>query len=149
METLDLALIAVHVVAVVVWIGSLAAIGLVVSAPSGDDKTRGSIARRIYLKAAVPAFLLAFGAGLARLLRGWHESNVSSAGAVAGGYAKAHWMHAKLTAVLVVVALHHIVGARTRKMADNGASAGPAAMMVNVALLAAVAAIVFVVVRPF
>jgi putative membrane protein len=148
MEKLDLFIITVHVLAVVVWIGSLVGIGLVATA-EGDAKIRGTLARRIYQKAAVPAFVIAFGAGLFRLLRGWNEGYLSAFGTWMNGYSKSPWMHAKLTMALVIIALHHVVGGRTRKMANDGATAGPIGVMTWIITACAAAAVFFVIVRPF
>lgn len=136
----DQVTLAIHVLAVIVWIGALASITLVLTAPGsmGDSKIRGALARRIYLRAAVPAFLVAFVAGLTRLLHFWQSL-----------YAHAHWMHGKLTAALVVIGLHHVLGARARKMADDGADAGPAATLGAVALASAAVVVVLVVLKPF
>ena len=154
MEKLDLLVITLHVLAVVVWIGSLVGVGVVAtSAGEGSDaidvKVRGALARRIYQRASVPAFLIAFAAGLFRLLRGWGEGYVTVFGTWTNGYSKSPWMHAKLTAALVIIALHHIVGARTRKMAKDGAPAGPIAIMTWIIGACAAAAVFFVIVRPF
>jgi putative membrane protein len=134
-----LVLTASHVAALLVWIGSLAAIALVANAPDADAKIRGALARRVYLRAAVPGFVVAFVIGLVLLGTGWG----------AYGYAKAPWLHAKLTAALGVIALHHVVGARTRKMAEGGIEAGPIGVLVGVALLLAIAAAFLAIVRPF
>ena len=152
MEKLDLFIITLHVLAVVVWIGSLVGVGLVATAKGDAGATsnvRGTLARRIYQRAAVPAFVVAFGAGLFRLLRGWSEGYLSPLGTWTNGYSKSPWMHAKLTTALVIIALHHIVGARTRKMANDGATEGPIGAMTWVIGVCAAAAIFFVIFRPF
>ena len=148
MDALDPVLIAVHVVAVVLWIGAFAAIG-VVATGEGDVKVRGALARRIYTKVAVPAFLGAVAFGLFRLLRGWSGTSVDANGIVAGGYAKAPWMHVKLTLALIIVALHHVIGGRTRKMATNGAPPGPIGVLSIVLVVAAAGAVGMVILRPF
>jgi protoporphyrinogen IX oxidase len=152
MEKLDLVIITVHVLAVVVWVGSLVGVGLVATAKGDagiDSKIRGALARRIYQRASVPAFVVAFGAGLFRLLRGWNEGYPTQFGTWSNAYAKSPWMHAKLTMALVIIALHHIVGARTRKMANNGATEGPIAVMTWIITACAAAVVFFVIVRPF
>lgn len=102
----ELFLLGLHLLSVMLWIGSLASIGLVASYASVDTKVRGQLAYLLYRRCALPAFVLAFTSGFARLWLGWHSL-----------YAKAGWMHTKLTLALVVIVLHHWVGARTRKMA--------------------------------
>lgn len=148
METLDLLIVTVHVLAVVVWIGALAAIGLVATG-EGDVRVRGILARRIYLKAAVPGFGVAFAFGLIRLIRGWNTAYMNPVGQMMVGYSKSPWMHSKLTLALVIIALHHVIGARTRKMANDGAPLGPLPMLTWIVLACAAGAVFFVVVRPF
>ncbi len=135
----DQALLAIHVLAVTIWVGALASLTLVLSAPSslGDSKVRGALGRRIYTNAAVPAFIVAFTAGIIRLLKYWQAL-----------YAHQHWMHGKLTAALVLIAVHHVLGARARKMADAGADVGPAVVLGAVAMLAAAVAVAMVILRP-
>ena len=60
---------------------------------------------------AAPAFVMAFAAGLIRVLM---DPQV---------YLKAHWFHGKLTLALVVIALHHILGARAARLAKSGKDA--------------------------
>jgi protoporphyrinogen IX oxidase len=112
--SLSVALVAVHVTANVVWIGSLLAVALLgARGPfSADPAELGTLARRLYVTLAVPAFLGSFAAGLARILL---EPRL---------YAHMPWMHAKLTLALVVIVLHHIIGARVRRLAGGQADAG-------------------------
>ncbi len=77
----------------------------------------GAIARSIYLKLSVPAFVGSFVAGAAMLVMHWKLYLVVT-----------HWMHAKLTLALVVIALHHVIGARakaTRHGKDEGHRSDP------------------------
>jgi protoporphyrinogen IX oxidase len=39
-------------------------------------------------------------------------------------YMKAHWFHGKLTLALVVIALHHVIGARAKKVANGSMQTG-------------------------
>jgi len=132
---MDTALIWLHVSGNVVWIGSILAVGLVLAGAKGDSKTRGAVASDIYRRLAVPAFIVSFLAGAIRL------------GLDIPYYLKQHhWMHGKLTLALVVIALHHVIGARARKMA-NGAvqEAGPAGILSLVLAVAAIGAAFFVI----
>lgn len=149
MDSLALPIIALHVVAVVIWIGGLVACAVVATSKTGDEKTRGAIARLVYRRLAAPGFGLALLLGLARLVPGWKSATVDANGIVAGGYAKAPWMHVKLTLVVVIIVLDQLVGARIRKMERDGANAGPIGMLALVALLCAIGAVIMVVVRPF
>jgi putative membrane protein len=130
---MDLALLWLHVSGNVVWIGAILAVALVLVGGKADPKTRGEIASDIYRRLAVPAFIVSFLCGAIRL------------GSDLTYYLKLHhWMHAKLPLALAVIALHHVIGARARKMA-NGAvqDAGPAGTLGLVLAVAAIGAAFF------
>jgi putative membrane protein len=112
--SLPTGLLTLHVLANVVWIGAILSVALVASqAPSLSSAAEaGGLARRLYLRLAVPGFVVSFAAGLSRLLL---QPSI---------YGHLPWMHAKLTCALVVIALHHIIGARVRRMADGRSGAG-------------------------
>ena len=101
--------VAVHVVANVVWIGSILSVALLVAgAPfMADPADAGRLGRRIYLRLAVPAFLVSFACGAARLQ------------ASPQAYLHMPWLHAKLAAAVLVIALHHAIGGRARRVADG------------------------------
>jgi putative membrane protein len=109
-------IVAGHVLANTVWIGSLlAAAVLVAHAPwTAEPAEVGALARRVYVRLAVPAFLASLGAGVWRIA-------LSPA-----TYARLHWFHGKLAFALAVIVLHHVIGARTRRVASGrtGAAAG-------------------------
>jgi len=128
-----------HVLGNLVWIGSLLAVGLVVSSTGVAATERGLLARRIYLQLALPAFLLAFSTGLARLVLDVELFLV-----------RTHYMHAKLVFALVIIALHHVLGARARRLA-RGEEAPPAAtnLMTLGVLLSAAAATYLVLTKAF
>lgn len=133
---LDVALVWIHVTANVFWIGSIVAVGMLVCAESVDAKTRGSLAADLYRKLAAPAFAVSFLAGAARLFSD-----------PAYYFKQTHFMHLKLLFVLIVIALHHVIGARAKKLASGQATdAGPTKMLLGVlAVSAAIAtfAVVF------
>jgi putative membrane protein len=114
--SLPVALVAIHVTANVVWIGALLAVALLAARGpfSADPAEVGTLARRLYVTLAVPGFAGSFAAGLARILL---EPRV---------YAHMPWMHAKLTFALVVIVLHHVIGARVRRLAGGRGDAGRA-----------------------
>src|SRR6185437_4795897 len=116
---MDLDLIWLHVSGNLVWIGSILAVGAVMTTRSVEDpRARGRIAYDIYRRLAVPGFVIAFVCGAIRL------------GLDAKHYLRdSHWMHAKLLFALVVIALHHVIGARAKRLAGHSAghSADPAA----------------------
>jgi uncharacterized membrane protein len=113
-NSLPTALVALHVLANVVWIGSILSVALLSArapfvAEAAED---GALARRVYTRLAAPAFLVSFAAGAGRL------------SLQAGVYLHMPWMHAKLTCALAVIAIHHVVGARCRRIAGGRAEAG-------------------------
>ena len=125
LETLVLSL---HVVANLFWIGSIVAVGLVLSAPTPTLEVRGRLARLVYRRIAAPAFAVSFGSALVRL-------------ALSPSYylAATHFMHAKLPLALGVIALHHILGARARR-AETGETSSVGAVPLMTTLLAVLAA---------
>lgn len=108
---MNLGLVWIHVAANLVWIGSILAVVVVLQSSGADDKTRGTLALAIYRRLAVPAFSISFLGGMIRLLLD------------TSGYLKQHhWMHPKLTVALVVIALHHVIGGRAKKIAAGEAA---------------------------
>ncbi len=103
---LPLALIAVHVVADVVWIGSILSVSLLVgNAPfMADPSDSGTVARRVYMRLATPAFVVSFATGVGRIALSPTL------------YAHMPWFHAKLTCALLVIGLHHVIGARAKRL---------------------------------
>jgi protoporphyrinogen IX oxidase len=105
------ALVWLHVVGNIVWIGSILAVGVILAGGRAEPKVRGEIALDVYKRLAVPAFILSFVCGAARL------------GLDMSYYLKQnHWMHGKLLLALGVIALHHVIGGRARKMAGGTVS---------------------------
>jgi putative membrane protein len=137
---LVIGLVAVHVLANVVWIGSLLAVALtLVAAPSMAHPAEvGMVALRVHRTLAVPAFAVSFAAGVLRLAL------------AAGVYLHLPWMHAKLTFALVVIALHHVIGARAKRAATSpsDASKGMSGLAL-VTLIAAAGAVVLGVYKGF
>ena len=130
---MDLLLVWLHVVGNIVWIGAILAVGVTVTSSAGDAKTRGELALGVYKRLAVPAFVLSFVCGAWRLLSD------------PGFYLKQHhWMHAKLPLALAVIALHHVIGGRAKKLARGTVQdGGPVAILTAVLALAAVGAAFF------
>jgi putative membrane protein len=123
-------LVWLHVTANIFWVGAIAAVALIVMAARFDAKLRGELASAIYQRLAAPAFVVSFVAGAARLFSD------------TGYYFKqTHFMHAKLLFAVIVIALHHVIGARAKKLARAEATdAGPTgALLVALAVFAAAA----------
>jgi len=132
---MPLALIWLHVSGNIVWIGSILAVAAVMVSSHGDAKTRGELALGIYKRLAVPGFIASFVFGATRLLLD-----------VPYYLKQHHWMHGKLLFAVIVIALHHIIGARAKKLSRGTVqSAGPAAILAAILAVAAVGAAAFVI----
>jgi putative membrane protein len=119
-------LVVIHVMANLIWIGTIASVGWLTAAASKENNaSAAALARNLYLRAALPAFLASFAFGVSRLLLD------------PAYYMHLHWFHAKLTAVLVVIALHHVIGAKAKKAAAGSMQGGPNGGILVGALLAA------------
>lgn len=98
--------IALHVMANLVWIGSIASVGwLIAAASKANDRSSAVLARGLYLRVATPAFLVSFLMGLIRVVQ------------APSYYMHLHWFHGKLAFGLAVIALHHVIGAKAKKAA--------------------------------
>ena len=135
---LQRALIWLHITGNVVWIGSILAVATIITANAGEPKLRGELARRVYGLLAVPSFVLSFVAGTARLLLDTRYYLVEH-----------HWMHGKLLFAVVAIGVHHVIGARAKKLSLGSVqNAGPTAIMAAVLAVSAVIAAFFAVVQP-
>lgn len=133
-------LLVFHVFANMVWIGSIASVGWLTAASSRIENAEradavAQAAVQLYRRAAVPAFVLSLLFGLAMLLRD------------PGAYMKLHWFHGKLTFALLVVALHHVLGARAKKAAKapggSRQAGGSSAILAVVTLVFALLTVAF------
>lgn len=132
-------LVFLHVAANVVWIGSVAAVGMVLKGKQGTPRERGALALGVYQRLAVPAFVGSFVAGIARLALDLDTYFVLT-----------KFMHGKLFFALVVIALHHTLGAAAKRMASGRLENAPlAGYWVGGLLASATAAVFLAVVRPF
>jgi putative membrane protein len=121
----SVALIFAHVLANVVWIGSILAVAMLVGRARfmADGAEIGALARRVYSRLAVPAFLGSFAFGAARVAMDGRA------------YAHLPWFHVKLTFAVGVIALHHVIGARARRVAGGSPEAGKGATVLMLATL--------------
>jgi putative membrane protein len=125
-------LVAVHLLANVVWVGALLSVAMLASRAHwmADPAEVGALARRVHVRLAVPAFLVSFGAGLARIAQAPQV------------YAHMPWMHVKLTFALVLIVVHHLIGAKAKRVAGGKPKAGQGAGWLGlVALLCAAGAV--------
>lgn len=134
--SLQTILLWLHVTGNLFWMGSITAVAMVLR-QSGAKELRRDLALALYRRLAVPAFLTSFVAGLAMIAMNASHFLVQS-----------RWMHPKLTFALVVIVLHHVIGARAKRLASD--EPVPAVTPLAGALvICAVAAAFFAVVKPF
>jgi putative membrane protein len=135
----DTVLTWLHVAANVFWIGAIAAVAVVIMVqgpdaaghPHPEPKVRGQLARAIYARLAAPAFVVSVAAGAARLFSD-----------TAYYFKQTHFMHAKLLFAVVVIAVHHVIGARAKKLESGEAKdAGPTGILLGVLAVCAIAAV--------
>lgn len=121
-----------HVSGNLVWIGAILAVAVVILG-TGAPKEKGAIALGIYRRLAVPAFVVSFVFGASRLFL---DPELY--------FKTTHWMHAKLPLALAVIGIHHVIGARARKLAQGTVQdAGPTAILSTVLAVAAIGAAFF------
>ena len=142
-------LVTLHVMANLVWIGAIASVGWLTrhagALADGKEREGARAVSRVayellYKRVAVPAFGISFVCGLARLFK------------TTDYYMHAPWFHAKLLFAFVVIGLHHVLGARARRMAQAAATAdgsmqgaGVSGILTGALLASAFLAVVFVV----
>jgi protoporphyrinogen IX oxidase len=139
MVTFSAVLVALHVLANVVWIGALLSVAMLLSRAAdgaADVSVVGGLARAVHVRLAVPAFVTSFAAGLVVILL--HPSF----------YARLPWLHVKLAFALVVIALHHVIGARARRVAAGDKASANVTALAGVVFLCAAAAVFLGVVKP-
>jgi putative membrane protein len=128
-----------HVAANLVWIGSILGVGVLLCAPEGTTQERAALALRLYRTLAVPAFVVAFVTGLGQLLANAEYYFVVK-----------KFMHAKLLFALIVIGIHHVLGARAKRLAAGKTQdIGPARVLTIVLGVAAALAAFFVIREPF
>ncbi len=136
--SLSAALLAAHVLANVVWIGALLSEALLVGQAMwlSDPTEAATLARRVHTRLAIPAFLGSLAAGLARL---WPARHL---------YAAMPWMYAKLGFAVAVIVLHHLIGARARRVANGVVGAAQGTWALGwLTFLAAAGAVLFAIAK--
>jgi protoporphyrinogen IX oxidase len=114
MDKLGTLLVWLHLSGNIVWIGSILAVGAILTGSMGTQKLRGEIALRVYLRLAVPAFVVSFVCGASRMSMNTSYYLVEH-----------HWMHPKLLAAVAAIGLHHVIGARAKAAAKAGDPPAP------------------------
>jgi putative membrane protein len=139
MTALYQTLVAAHVAANLVWIGSILSVALALVSRAVDGRAAAQVAYELYRKLAIPAFVVSFITALTRLLLSTELYFVET-----------KYMHGKLLFALIVIVLHHVIGARAKAVANGRRSSpGPVGVLALLLLISAVAATLFVILKPF
>lgn len=131
-----------HVVGVIAWIGggTVAALAMALLASEAIELrlTAARALRTAVLWVVTPGMLVGLGAGLVMLLSDW-----------ALLYAKAPWMHAKLTVGLIATGFSGVLSGRLRRASTDTGALAPGAFRTAALVLAlsAVANVSFVFLR--
>lgn len=132
-------LLATHVIANLVWIGSILGVAALLTTKAGEVRVAAPFAYELYRRVAVPAFGVSVLAGLIKLLLSAEYYFVTT-----------KFMHPKLLFAAIVIALHHVIGARAKAVSSGRREApGPVGILALMLLISAAAATVFVIVKPF
>ena len=132
-------LVAAHVAANLVWIGSILSVARALLSRADDSRAGAQIAYELYRKLAMPAFVVSFVTALARLLMSLDLY-----------FGETRYMQGKLLFATIVIVLHHVIGRIARGVASGRrSSAGPVGVLAFLLGTSAVAATLFVIVKPF
>lgn len=132
-------LVALHVIADMVWIGSILSVGLILSAHGvASPRERAKIALAPYRCLAVPAFVLSLVTGITCLVLDPTRSLL-----------KIPSMHLKLTLAFGVILIHHWVGISARKTVSGRVESSLPVWVVVALLVLACGAAWLGVVKPF
>jgi putative membrane protein len=132
-------LVATHVAANLVWIGSILSVALVLVSRAGDGRASAQISYELYRKLAIPAFVVSFVTALTRLSMSLNLY-----------FRETKYMHYKLLFAVIVIGLHHMIGARAKAVSGGPRSApGPVGVWALLLFVSAVAATLFVILKPF
>ena len=132
-------LVAIHVFADMLWIGSIVAVGALIAAKDSMVlRARAGDARWIYRRLAAPAFVVALVMGIACIVADPTHSVM-----------KIPSMHVKLTLAAGVIALHHWIGASSRRIASGNRKTPMSSLPLVLLIVAAGGAAILAVLKPF
>jgi putative membrane protein len=132
-------LVFTHVAANLLWVGSIIAVAFILSQTAGSSQARGQLGLALYRRLAVPAFVVSLAAGLGQLTLSYSLYFIQT-----------KFMHGKLLFALAFIAVHHVVGARAKRLAESEGSVSKSSPALALALIGlAVATAFFAVVKPF
>ena len=132
---LKLALLALHLLGAIFWVGGIAALamlvlsaqktgGKTVSGSSVDQAGAARLARFVARRVVTPAMLIAFVGGLAMFAMG------------IDGYLKMGWLHGKITLAVVAAGLSGVLTAKLKRVADGEPPRAIAGLTIGVVLVA-------------
>jgi len=127
--------LALHLAAIVVWIGGMLANGVLLG--GAPERRKLEAARRWNLRLVTPAMLLVWAFGITL--------------AVQGGWFQAPWLSTKLVIVLALTALHGLQSGALRRMAADP-TRRPSVLVrqsATLTIVAVVLAVFLAVVKPF
>lgn len=130
-----------HVIGNILWLGGGAAAAFAMAQFAlGSPEARTNAAqvlRKVVLQLVTPGMLLSFAGGLFMLLSHWSDL-----------YAKAPWMHAKLTVGLVAAGFSGVLSGKLRRAAQ-GAEVTPGSVRLSgiILLVSAIAGVALVFAR--
>jgi len=121
------------------WVGSIVAVGALIAAKDSTVLvSRAGDARWIYRRLAAPAFVVAFVMGIACIFADPTHTVM-----------KIPSMHVKLTLAAGVIALHHWIGASSRRIASGDRKTPMSSLPLVLLVLAAGGAVILGVLKPF
>lgn len=127
-----------HVFGVILWVGGMAAAAVssidLLGRPEGERGAGMGAVRGALRILATPGLLLAWLGGVAMLMSAWDV------------YARAGWMHGKITIGVILSAVHGMLLARTRP--GRASASQPFVIALVVTLLLALVNVALVVMRP-
>lgn len=131
----------IHVLGNILWLGGGAAAAFAMAnfaLASKDNRVAAAqVVRKVVLLLVTPGMLLSFAGGLYMLLSYWSEI-----------YAKAPWMHMKLTVGLIAAGFSGMLTGKLRRAADGAEITGGAMRTAGwVLILSAVAGVTLVFMR--
>jgi putative membrane protein len=134
---IHLVLLAVHLLANLVWIGAILAVAVILRASTVACVPRGQLGLLVYRRLATPAFTVSFLAGVGLLVL--HPRLY---------FLTMGFMWAKLALAVLVIGIHHVLGARARKAAA-GDERLPGQGLVIALIVGALGAALLATLRPF
>lgn len=98
----------IHFLGMAFWVGSAVGVAIAAAAPTQWESGIAQALRKVTLRITTPAMLLAFVGGLGMLIPNFTAL-----------YAKAGWMHAKITLVILLAGATGVLSGKLRRWAGG------------------------------